>query len=321
MLVALAASALVFGCGAAVEALPGLWKVLPVIAGLLIAVPIGTWMTGNFPQTLAVRAFVGVSCVAIVAYMGGLEAENVGRAGVTQACRSMGVVLLLGLAVAGCWLAVRYSWFSRNASWVVPGLLTLLPLTLPWLGGLLNAVYLSDGFGIPVSSIDIPYYWTFAVALEPAGIAGLFVMLFIGLVGWVRHFHHSSVSRGAMAVAVPVLCVVYVLTAILVGMQGAAKAAGRAADDVSGGRTPDRYFGLQGQLMCLIPLNDEVPVFNGPLPTGHPVLTFGGSGDQLWAWDPLRPKGRDGSQQAVGFATADVALVQPRAGSCRGAKA
>ena len=34
--------------------------------------------------------------------------------------------------------------------------------------------------------------------------------------------------------------------------------------------------------MCLRSLGKDIAVFNGPVPTGRPVLTFGSVGDHTW---------------------------------------
>jgi hypothetical protein len=46
--------------------------------------------------------------------------------------------------------------------------------------------------------------------------------------------------------------------------------------------------------MCVHPVEPDqpVPVENGPVPTDHPVVSFGSAGDWIWLWDPDRHNGK-----------------------------
>ncbi|MGK5532937.1 hypothetical protein [Streptomyces sp. URMC 129] len=277
-------------CGALIADLDGWWRLVPALLVAASCWPVGRWLTSNEPRPFVFRLGIGVALVggtALVGWMWGADNED---SLATQALR-VGVAVLLLLVLAGVWLALSHSWFSRNAQWVVPLLATPLVLVLPMFGGLLHSVYLTEEFGIPSAAVPVEFYAPVWMALRPVGVAAASVLLFIAMGGWARHLHMVSTLREMLFVSIPLLCVVYVLTALLVGMDGASTAAARTAGAAREGQDPARYYGFDGRLLCVRPLTapDAAPVLGGPLPPAdRPMLFFGAEGEHVWLWDPVR---------------------------------
>ncbi|MDT0309835.1 hypothetical protein RM780_23175, partial [Streptomyces sp. DSM 44917] len=255
-------------CGALIADLDGWWRALPALPVAASCWPVGRWLTSNDPPPFVLRLGVGVLVAGGVTVFGYLWAAQSEDALGTELRRVL-VALLALLVLAGDWLALSHSWFSRNAQWVVPLLATPLVLALPLFGGLLHSVYLTDEFGIPSAAVPVEFYAPVWMALAPVAIASASVLVFIALGGWARHLHLVSTLRELLFVSIPLLCLVYVLTALLVGMNGAATAAARAADAARDHRDPAPYYGLDGRLLCVRPLTPTpatIPILNGPLP-------------------------------------------------------
>ncbi|AUH41965.1 hypothetical protein CXR04_18685 [Streptomyces sp. CMB-StM0423] len=191
-----------------------------------------------------------------------------------------------------------------------------LPLLLPWTGRFLHAGYLSDVLGIPAECVHIPFYRNFFIALEPPAITAFVAVFLLGIAGWARYNHWWFGTRSMVALFVPLIFLVYVLTIMQASLESAGGAAEQAAADAQQGKRPGRYRGLQGELMCVKPLRKEIPVYNGPVPVDRPVLTFGNAGDDLWLWDPSGSRGRDLSRHALRVPAADVTLTPSLGGSC-----
>ncbi|MEV8021838.1 hypothetical protein AB0O76_37055 [Streptomyces sp. NPDC086554] len=126
-----------------------------------------------------------------------------------------------------------------------------------------------------------------------------------GVVGWNR-YNYVSLGRGRLALAAQrVFLLVGIVTAIALAMAVGIRAADVAAKDARAAarsnRTPKPYFGLQGRLVCVRSLQQRIPVFNGPIPSDRPLLTFGTSTDQAWLWDAV-------SGQLLAVRTEDVML-------------
>ncbi|NYI06788.1 hypothetical protein [Allostreptomyces psammosilenae] len=310
--VALAGMAVPLVLGALIQNLPGWWWVPAALPLPPYAWVVGRWLTDDAPRHWAYRLLVGAFVTLAFTTVGYLlfadpPDDLPGR---------LVLAVLLILGAVGVWLACRHSWFSRNASWVVPVLATPLPFVLPWFGGLLHTVYLEDGFGIPVDTVPVTGFWRSAAALEPVAVATVFPLLFVGAAGWLRYFHQWTVLRELVSVMVPLLCLVYVLTALLLGLEDARAAADRAARAARAGEVPASYFGLRGDLVCVTPMAPTIPVFNGPLPTDRPVLTFGSAADRLWLWDPARAgEGPGSGRPAVSVRLEDVTVTRPANGS------
>ncbi|MDT0344714.1 hypothetical protein [Streptomyces litchfieldiae] len=295
-------------CGALVADLPGWWRALPVLPLLALCHPVGRWVTGNEPRPRVVRLAAGTLITGGSAFLGFLWAANNDGSLARQAAM-VAVSLVALLVLAGDWLALRHSWLSRNAQWVVPLLATPLVFVLPVFGRVLHSVYLTDEFGIPSSAVPIEFYWPVLIALPSIGLATVFVLMFIALGGWARHLHQVPTLREQLFVTLPLAGVVYVLTAVLFGVQEAGSAARAAAEAAADGREPADYYGIDGRLMCVTPLAapDDIPILGGPLPPPErPVLFFGDDGDHLWLWDPDR-------REPLRVRQEDVALAECRA--------
>jgi len=80
----------------------------------------------------------------------------------------------------------------------------------------------------------------------------------------------------------------YLLTAVLLGLDLVLNAATAAATAASSGRQPAAYFGIQATLTCVYPVTTATAMAKdgGPLPVGRPLLSFGAKDGWLWLWDP-----------------------------------
>ncbi|MFJ9912947.1 hypothetical protein [Actinacidiphila glaucinigra] len=204
----------------------------------------------------------------------------------------------------GVYFALRDSWFSRNAVWLVPLALPVGWSLVTWLGRLMQAFYL-DRFGIPSGSVrSAGDLWRYAAAAEPLGLALGFVLFFTAVAGWLRHVHIAKGDNRLALVALTVLLsAAFAATALLTGVHDADRAARKAAAAARKGHAPAAYFGVRGTLMCVVPVGEgPVPVENGPVPAGRAVLSFGASGDWIWLWDPDR-------SQALSVRREDVQLL------------
>lgn len=204
----------------------------------------------------------------------------------------------------GVYFALRDSWFSRNAVWLVPLALPVGWSLVTWLGRLMQALYL-DRFGIPSGSVrSAGDLWPYAAAAEPLGLALGFVLFFTAVAGWLRHVHIAKGDNRLALVALTVLLsAAFAATALFTGVRDADRAAREAATAAHRGHAPAAYFGVRGTLMCVVPVGEgPVPVENGPVPAGHAVLSFGASGDWIWLWDPDR-------SQALSVRREDVQLL------------
>ncbi|MDX3237795.1 hypothetical protein PV392_19355 [Streptomyces sp. ME03-5709C] len=220
----------------------------------------------------------------------------------------------------GVYFALRDSWFSRNAVWLVPLALPVGWSLVTWLGRLMQASYL-DRFGIPSGSVrtagDV---WPYAAAAEPLGLALAFVLFFTSVTGWLRHVHLAKGDNRLALVAVTTLfSAAFAATALLAGAHGADRAARDAATAARQGHAPTAYFGVRGSLMCVVPVGDGlVPGENGPVPVDHAVLSFGASGDWIWLWDPRRSQALSVRRDAVQLLpSAAVSGGSPRTGCGR----
>ncbi|GAA3012367.1 hypothetical protein JCM13580A_37750 [Streptomyces drozdowiczii] len=223
---------------------------------------------------------------------------------------------LLWCVLRGCWFAIRQSWVSKHAA----GLLTVLVLPLPWVlpfvGSFLQFVYVEDAFGIPTDSVSAPVYWTGASAVLPTlGCVGLLLPP-LALYGWARHFHWAW-EKSIVSVVSAGAAVVLVIIGGTAFMNRTSEAAHRAARDVVNATTPDSYFGIQGERMCVRPLKDKISVHNGPLPTRRPLLAFSTDGDVLYLWDPARAQKPGGPDPVMSVRSAEVSTYAVSNGETR----
>ncbi|MGW6057541.1 hypothetical protein [Streptomyces sp. NPDC055189] len=283
---------LALACGYALTAFDGLRLLLPLLMAMALTWPVGRAILGTrVHRPVRVQLAWGASAVGMMTAFGFMLAvtapgppAEVARV-VTYA--AMGGATL-AFVLYGLAYALVHSWFSRNANWAIPVLVPALALTLPWFGGLIHTVYLRTGFDLPTDAAPTSLYWQYAAALKPMGVSLAFALLVVAFAGWMRHYHQWVHSRGMVKVGVPLLALFIVSMSMLAGMAGAENAAGRAWTAARAGTTPATYFGLEGSLVCVEPLQKKPSVFNGPLDSKKPLLTFGPSGDRVWLWDPRR---------------------------------
>ncbi|MFI0942478.1 hypothetical protein [Streptomyces sp. NPDC021020] len=307
VLFGLAALALLVA-GMAAYAAPPPWKALTLLPVFGLAGPLGSVIVPEPPAPLRrprSRVWAYGLAGSVLISVTGFVVERLAPGPPRQQVVAVAVVVVGGLVGWGVWLALAHSWFSRNASWILPLSLAPAALVLPWFGHLMYTVYLDETFGIPAGSVPMEVGSDYVVALKPVLVAAAFALFFLSAAGWARHFHQLVVTPHLVWLFVPLLTVVYVGTALLVGLQQADSAANRTAAAARAGRDPAPYFGLHGRLMCVKPLAPDIPVWDGPVPTGHAVLTFGGDGDRLWAWDPDRAR-------SFSVRMEDVAVTDPQ---------
>ena len=152
-------------------------------------------------------------------------------------------------------------------------------------------------------------YWSYAASLKPVGIALGLTLVLLAIAGWMRHYHQWIHSQGMVRVGVPLVSVFVVAMTLTAGLIGAQVAASRAQATAASGRHPAPYYGMQGRLVCVQPMEKEIAVFNGPLNTTRPLLTFGPSGDRVWLWDPRR-------DASLSVRLEDVVVTEAKSGTC-----
>ncbi|MFB6627580.1 hypothetical protein ACFCW1_35300 [Streptomyces sp. NPDC056375] len=281
-------------CGFAVTLLDGLVVTLPLLVACVLAWPVGRELTRRGGETpLAVQLAWGAMAAWPLAASGFLLA--VIPPGPPAEIAGVTLYAVLGIIAAtlilyGLAYAFVHSWFSRNANWVVPALVPALALSLPWFGGLMHTMYLRYGFGLPSEAVQVSAYWSYAASLKPVAIAVSLALVVVSFAGWMRHYHQWVNAQRMVRVGVPVMTVFVFGMSLAAGLLGAQAAASRAQTAVASGRDPASYYGVQGTLVCVKPLSKDIAVFNGPLASTRPLLTFGPAGDRIWLWDPQRGK-------------------------------
>jgi hypothetical protein len=300
--------ALAMVCGVSVMSVDGWWKVLPALLSTAGALPLGRMAKETRDRGRAVQWAAGLAGTSALAGFGMLAGRDVDPEGLAQ-----GMVIVAGTAFTGFGvvLALRRTFFTRHAAWILPLSVPVVWSMVAWLGGQMHDDYL-DRFDIRVDAVPTPRLGTYLVAAEPMVLALASGLFFLAVVGWGRHFHlgRDGGNRFFAAVVVTLLAVAYALTAIGLGTKQAASAAGRAAENAAReGAEPPSYFGIHGHFMCLRPVDPDKPlaVENGPAPTTRPVVSFGTSGDWIWLWDPARNEGD--IQESFAVRREDVELI------------
>lgn len=280
-------------CGMYVVWADGAWKLVPVLLSTAGALPLGRMAKETRDRGRPAQWAAGVAGTSALAGFGALAGRDV-----TPGDLWVGVLLLGAAAFAGTGvvLAVRRTFFTRHAAWLVPLSVPVVWSMVGWLGGRMHDAYL-DRFGIRAATVPTPTLGRYLAAAEPMALALGSVLFFVAVLGWLRHFHlgRDGGYRLFAVVISTLLAVAYALTAIALGADRATGAADRAAlRTATRGASPPDYFGLRGRLVCVRPVDrtTPLPVENGPVPTTHPVLSFGSTGDWIWLWDPSL-KGRD----------------------------
>ncbi|GAA4051426.1 hypothetical protein [Streptomyces shaanxiensis] len=295
-------------CGMYVVWADGAWKLLPALLSPAGALPLGRTLKETRTRGPVVQWAAGVAGTTALAAFGALVGQDT-EPGVLWA----GALVLAvgGFTGAGVVLALRRTFFTRHAAWLVPLSVPVLWSMVGWLGGQMHDAYL-DRFDIRAEWVPAPRLGTYLVAAEPMGLALGSVLVIVAVVGWLRHFHlgRDAGSRFFAIVLATLIVVVYALSAVALGIGQAASAAGRDAENAArqGDHPPD-YFGIYGHFMCVRPVDAAKPVAveNGPVPTDHPVVSFGTSGDWIRLWDPERHNGK--VQESFAVRREDVRLI------------
>ncbi|NUK03979.1 hypothetical protein HRW23_24035 [Streptomyces lunaelactis] len=300
-------------CGFAAAVADGLLMLLPLLLACSLVWPVGREITSRREaRPLPFQLVWGAAAVGMMTALGALLALTApgppAQAALVFAYGALGGTLL-ALVLYGLGYALVHSWFSRNANWAVPALVPALALSLPWFGGLLHTTYLRSGFGVPSDALQVSVYWSYAASLKPVGLALGLAVVVLAFAGWMRHYHQWVHARGMVRIGVPLMSLFVVVISLAAGLAGADGAAARARATAASGQNPAAYYGVQGRLVCVEPREKRIAVFNGPLATTRPLLTFGASGDRVWLWDPRRG-------QSLSVRLEDVVVSQARAGTC-----
>ncbi|MFE6761447.1 hypothetical protein [Streptomyces sp. NPDC057689] len=309
----LAGLVLASACGIAAAAAGGLLMLVPLLAACALVWPVGHELTNRREeQPGAVTLAWGTAAVMPMTAAGVLL--NLTMPGPPAQVARLTAYAVLGVTLCalilyGLGYALVHSWFSRNANWAVPALVPALALSLPWFGGLLHTVYLKEGFGIPSDAVQVSVYQTYAASLKPVGIAIGLSAVVLAIAGWMRHYHQWVHARGMVRIGVPLMTVFVIGISLTAGLVGSEAAANRARAAAASGKVPAAYYGAQGRLVCVRPLSKRIPVFNGPLATTLPLLTFGTSGDRLWLWDSQR-------DESLSVRLEDVVVTQAGRSAC-----
>ncbi|MCJ1678458.1 hypothetical protein MTF65_14090 [Streptomyces sp. APSN-46.1] len=293
------------------------WRFLALLAPLVSFGPVGYWITSNEPRprllrlasgALVVGGFTWVSYQWLVNSPGGLAAQVWG---VVQA-------LLLMATAVGCWHAFSRSWLSRNLLLLLPALIAPLPFVLPWVGSFLHTAYVEEVLGIPEPAVHVAFYWRYFVALKPVVLTVAITLFYVSLYGWAKYFN-LHVSQSAMVnVVFPFLVLLAVLGVAELTLKEVQAAAERTYSAAVRGEQPPGYFGINGRLVCVRPVEPGKPisVHPGPPPMSRPVLVFPREGTELWVWDPSPERGRFSAEHAVRMRAEDVSLYPATGLSC-----
>ncbi|GAB2843598.1 hypothetical protein GCM10027074_07770 [Streptomyces deserti] len=293
-------------CGMGVVWADGWWKVLPAVLGTAGALPLGRMAKETRERGRPAQWAAGLAGTTALAGFGALVGRDT-----EPRVLGAGLVLLAGVAFTGTGvvLAVRRTFFTRHAAWLVPLSVPVVWSMVSWVGRQMHAAYL-DRFDIRPEAVPTPALGTYTAAAQPMALALGSVLFFVAIAGWLRHFHvgRDRANRLFAIALVTLLSFVYVVTSITLGTRQAVGAAGRAAEHAAERNAePPSYHGLWGRFVCVRPLSERIPVEYGPVTTGHPVVTFGASGDWMWLWDPARPGGP--VPESFALRREDVALL------------
>jgi hypothetical protein len=285
VMAAVAAVLLAVVCGAVAVWASGAWKAVPLVFGVVLTVPATLAVPAD--QRLARRAGLGFALVCgfvLLGVIGGLAVPGHKPSAFLGLAVLAVVVLIIG---RGVMLALRESGLTGQLWWLLPLAVTVLVPVVLALGGTFDAEYLSYGFGIPADTISVPTISRLAIAGSSMLIGLVVVVILVAILGWVRYFHgFDAITRPLLVLGTIAVASTYLLASVTSGFSHADGAARSAAARARSGRQPVAYFGLQGTLDCVRPVSPSVPVYDGPLPVGRPVLSFGTTGTQLWLWDP-----------------------------------
>ncbi|MFJ3665017.1 hypothetical protein ACIPSE_01030 [Streptomyces sp. NPDC090106] len=305
-------------CGMSLASADGWWRLLPAVLSTAGALPMA--LTLKETRNLGRRAqwAAGLAGTTALASFGALVGQDTRPEDLWQPVLIGAAAAFVGIGVV---LALRRTAVTRHTAWLIPLSVPVLWPLVAWLGGQMHGEYLNR-FDIRADAVPTPSLGRYMAAAEPMALAFGSVLFFLAVAGWLRHFHagRDAVLRVYGIVLGALLAVLFPLFAIALGAERATSAADRSAERVAAqGAEPADYFGLQGRLVCLRPVDAShpLPVDNGPAPTGHPVLSFGTGGDWIWLWDPAR-HGKD-VQESFAVRREDVQLIpaeNPRTRTC-----
>ena len=272
-------------CGYAAGCITSGWMAIPIVLGIIASVPLIRSLPINqsLPRRLCLAALYTLFLLALGIF---LARNSPVRSPIFAPVAAVGVGVAI-IVWRGLVLALRDSWLIKQITWIIPLAVTVFfPLAL-WLGGMYDTQYLTYGFGIPSDTVSIPTLFRLAIASKSALLGLGFVLFFIAIIGWIRYFHWAEDgARWLSWLTIALLAAIYLLSSISTGLAIVSDASARAAEEASAGRQPNSYFGIQGTLMCFRPVTKSIPVYNGPLPSNKPMLSFGTTSDELWVWNP-----------------------------------
>lgn len=314
----LAVWAAVMLCGWVLAGLAAWWQV--ALAPLILAAAwgVGPWIADRERHPRAVVWLCGLALTGSAGLCGyAIRALSVWVEGISL-WKPM-VLLLCGLLVLpGCVYALRQSWFSRNAATLLTVAVLPLAWVVPWMGRLTQGLYLSVSLGVPLAAANTDLLWTYLAGLQltlwctGAAVCGLAAL------GWARHFYWITGSKAYGIAVIGLMTALMVLVALIGGVFSAATAAQRTAAQAAAGLDPARFFGITARLVCVIPLDAaKTAVQPGPLPTGHPVVVFGTTGDETWLWDPRRARDSDDLADRALRVRTDQVITRPAAEGAR----
>ncbi|MGQ4374793.1 hypothetical protein ACN6K9_001664 [Streptomyces sp. SAS_267] len=217
---------------------------------------------------------------------------------ISPALGSVGVLrpagALLGglLILRGCTYALRQSWFSRNAAALLPIAVVPLAWVLPWMGRLVQGVYLAVCLGVPLSAANVDPLWMYLAGVKLAALCIAAALCGLAALGWSRHFYWITGSKSYCVVIVSTFTALMTAVVMMVGLSSANTAAERTAMQAAAGEDLSPFFGISARRVCVRPLDKaNTAAQPGPLPADHPVVMFNVTGDETWLWDPQRAKG------------------------------
>ncbi|MEU0786825.1 hypothetical protein ABZ341_35320 [Streptomyces sp. NPDC006173] len=290
------------------------WQVM--LAPLL---PVSAWWVGPWIADRARHSWrfvwlcgmVFVGTMGAAGYVTHMASSLLGGASVLRPAGT----LLVGLPVLrGCFYALRQSWFSRNIAALLP--IAALPLAwiLPWMGRLAQGVYLTSWLGVPLSAVSVDPLGTYLAGVKPAAWCIAAALCGLSALGWARHFYWITGSKAYCILIASTLTVLAMTAALMVSLSSATAAADRTAAQAASGRELSPFFGIHALRVCVRPLDGaKAAVQPGPLPTDHPVIVFGGTGDETWLWDPQRSQGKASLAKAAMHVRSDQIATRPAA--------
>ncbi|WP_327591539.1 hypothetical protein [Streptomyces chartreusis] len=141
-----------------------------------------------------------LSCAALCGFMIRVISTMLGSAG---GLGPAGVVLCALPVLRGCVYALRQSWFSRNAAALLP--IAALPLAwvLPWMGRLVQGVYLTLCLGIPSSAVSVDPLWMYLAGVKPACLCVAGALCGLAALGWARLSTGSPARRRSVSPSSP----------------------------------------------------------------------------------------------------------------------